>query len=208
MTTLNQYFGHILCINLARRPDRWRHVLDQADMFNLQIRRLEGFDIYKDGGHWGNDGCTAAHRMALDLIVANQWPRCLILEDDFESRFPDLQERFDSMIHQVPTDWWMLYLGGHYAEQPIARVSKHVIRCGHMKTTSSYGVTLEAAREMAPYIYGIGPIDELYARWNQSKPCYIFQPRLMVQYTNYSDIQRRECNNEMCMTDVRHEEMV
>jgi hypothetical protein len=112
------------------------------------------------------------------------------------------------MIPEVPDDWQMLYLGGHYAENPQSRVSPHVIRINQMKTTSSYAVTLDAARVMAPFIHGAIPIDELYADFNRNLRSYIFQPRLMIQADGYSDLQQHWMSNEGCMTDPHHEATV
>lgn len=204
MTSLNEYFDHIICINLNRRPDRWQHAEAEFKKHNFTAMRFEGHDM----PGWGNNGCTASHRGVLELISHHKWPRTLVLEDDFECVHDDMTAKFASMIGEVPADWEMLYLGGHYAEAPVERISGHVIRPGHLKTTSSYAVTYEAARKMAPHIFGIGPIDELYAKWNRELRCFIFQPRLMIQYNNYSDLQERECNNGPCMLDTRHENMV
>lgn len=202
--TLNDYFDKIVCINLKRRTDRWEHVQLQASRHQMVIERFEALDMPGDE----NTGCTMSHRAVLDYIIQKQIPRTLVLEDDFEARSPLMQRLFSDMIGEVPADCFILYLGGHYADKRISRVSKHVIRCGRMKTTSSYGVTLAAAREMAPMTHGAGPIDELYGKWNDEKPCYIFQPRLFVQYENYSDLQHRVMDNSQCMQDETHEKMV
>jgi hypothetical protein len=142
------------------------------------------------------------------MIGHRGWRRTLILEDDFQIRHADFNDRFASMIGEVPEDWEMLYLGGHYAEKPLGRVSPHVIRMGRMMTTSSYAVTYEFARRVGPYIDGHGPIDTLYYGSHLERPCYIFQPRLMVQREGFSEIQQRDMNNTICMEDSRHENMV
>lgn len=199
--TINEYFNdHIYVINLARRTDRWQHVQRECDKHALQVIRFEGIDLKNDG----NTGCTESHGALLHHIVAQGYERTLILEDDFEFRFDDTQEQFSRMVDQLPADWFMFYLGGHYGSDPVQFVAENVIRIRHMKTTSSYAVTLEAAKTMAPFIKGIGPIDELYLQWHLSQPCYCFEPRLAVQYTSFSDLQMREMNNQMCMEDTRH----
>jgi GR25 family glycosyltransferase involved in LPS biosynthesis len=210
MTTIEDYFDKILVINRAARTDRWQECEEEFRRFNLT--KCERFDAYDHGlidGHiGGNGGATSSHRAVLDVIAYNKWPRTLVLEDDFKIVHPDFHQRFNDMISEVPEDWQMLYLGGHYQEKPQSRVSKHVIRIGGMLTTSSYGITWQQARKMAPVIYGSGPIDCLYLKYNREDKCYIFQPRLMVQRDSYSDLQGRHMSNLDCMSNTTHENMV
>ncbi len=205
MNPLNEYFNQIVLINLARRRDRLDECTAQFTKYGIENVTL--FNAHDMPG-WGNNGCTASHRGVLELISHHKWARTLVLEDDFQILHDDFNERFASMIGDVPSNWEMIYLGAHYAEKPQARISPRVIRSGRLKTTSSYAVTYELAREMAPHIAGIGPIDELYGQWNQRGNCYVFQPRLMVQRESYSDLQQRVCNNSGCMMDTNHENMV
>jgi hypothetical protein len=132
----------------------------------------------------------------------------LVLEDDFEIRHEDFHQRFSDMVRDVPPDWDMLYLGGRYADNPIARVNAHVIRFSRMLTTSSYGVTCQFARKMAPYIFGPAPIDVLYSGFTPRAKCYIFSPRLMVQYSSFSDLSHQNSTNEPCMIDPSYENRV
>ncbi len=202
---LEEYFDKIILINLARRKDRLEESMVQfAKLGNPPFTLFEAHDMPGDG----NRGCTASHRGVLELICHHGWRRTLILEDDFHVVHDDCQERFSAMIGDVPDAWSMIYLGGHYAENPQARISPHVLRMGHMKTTSSYAVTYGFARMAAPWIFNIGPIDELYREHNRNLPCYIFQPRLMVQREGYSDLQQHVTNNEPCMSDTFHEGQV
>jgi len=57
-----------------------------------------------------------------------------------------LGERFEYLLPFVPNEWDVFYLGASYGEPPISRLNPHVIRCGFMQTTTSYGITREFAR--------------------------------------------------------------
>lgn len=220
--TIEDYFDKIFVINLDKRPDRWAHCLEQFRKFNLtKVERFSGFsDVNRsisyneDGTLWrsepisGNKGCTSSHRSLLDIIAYHGWNRVLVLEDDFEIEHSDFHSRFESMLPEVPQDWDMLYLGGHFANAPQRRISKHVIKFSRMLTTSSYGITAKFARLLAPHICGEGPIDSLYSGFTPAYNCYIFQPRLIVQYSSFSDITERDSTNAPCMQDTRHENMV
>lgn len=210
MTPLEEYFnGRILVINLARRPDRWAHCEAQFRKHGITCaERIEAVDapLY-EGRPNGNMGCTMSHRKVLDLIAKRKWDRALVLEDDFHILHEDFQDKFERIVREV-TEWDMLYLGGHYAEAPISRHSPHVIRCGRMLTTSSYGISLGMAKKMRPSISGVGPIDSLYTGFHRDNTCLITQPRLIVQYANVSDLQEKPMDNSACMLDCAHERMV
>lgn len=210
MTRLQDYFSHIFCINLDRRTDRWDHALDQFRLLGLQnVIRFSGHaDVIHNGRVNGNAGCTASHRALCEIIAFNKWPRVLILEDDFECIHEDTQQRFSDMIGEVPNDWDMLYLGGHYADAPQKRISPHVIKFNRMLTTSSYGITWQMARRIAPYLHSDFPIDSLYSGFTPHHNCYIFQPRLFIQAPSHSDLTETHSMNGPCMLDPNHENLV
>jgi hypothetical protein len=235
MTAFERYFDRIFVINLESRPDRWKHFLAEMEKIGCtKFERFEGYNRPFDNGRAsGNSGCVASHRGVLELIAHNKWERALVLEDDIEFIDPnskyagptDFNALWESIEPRIPVEWDMLYLGGHYGSDPVSRLSPNIIRFGTMLTTSSYAVTWRMARRMCPYIFGGGPIDSLYGFFHEepylpnpldpNKPtptfgnrCYIVQPRLFAQYTNVSDLQDREMNNRLCMTDRRHESMM
>ncbi len=203
--TVNEYFNRIVLITMARRLDRFAKCVKQFDQHGFKsVTVFEGHDM----GDLGNHGCTASHRGVLELICHNRWARTLILEDDFQIRAPNFNQLFAEMIGEVPDDWKMLYLGGHYAENPKRKAAPHVIEINRMLTTSSYAVTCSFAREVTPWISGGVGIDTLYYPYHLKGGCYIFKPRLMVQSPGYSDLQKMEMNNTHCMEDTSHENSV
>lgn len=212
MTTLAQYFsGHIICINRSARKDRWDNCVAQAKKFDFPIIRYEAHDMAQclvGGQPNGNMACTASHRGVLELILHHGWKRTLVLEDDFQIVDEAFPEMFDSMISEVPDDWDFLFLGAGYAEPPIARINGSVIRAGRLLTTSSYGITYDMARRIAPYVSGVGPIDSLYGGWQREFKTYILSPRLMVQADGWSDLANNFSRNSNSMLDRAHEEMV
>lgn len=210
-SSVNDYFDAIYCINLDDRTDKWAECEEQARRYGLtKMQRISAVDgRHGENGMNAIDGCTASHRVVLEKIIEQRHARTLVLEDDFLIRHYDFNDRFTAIVPEVPVDWAMLYLGGHYAEKPLARVSPNVIRNAAMLTTSSYGITLAAAREMLPVMAqgGAAP-DSLYFDFNRRGACYTLQPRLMAQRVSFSDLQQRECNNLDCMEDPTHEAAV
>lgn len=217
---LNDYFEKIICINRDIRQDRWAHFTHQCDRYGFSSDRFRAHEgTMPDGSFNGNLGCTASHRGVLELIAHHGWERTLIFEDDVEvvepGRYGDhakgrlpFQQQWEQIVPEIPDDWDMLYLGGHYGSPPISRVSPHIIRIASMLTTSSYAVSRKFAYEVAPHIHSGGPIDSRYSEFMRFYKCYCVQPRLFVQYTNVSDLQHREMENAQCMLDPNHEAMV
>lgn len=202
---LNTYFDRIVLINMERRSDRRQQC--EAQFHHFGCAQVTLFTAHDMPGN-ENSGCTASHRGVLELICHHRWQHTLILEDDFEILHGDFNQRLEAMMPEVPGGYDMLYLGGGYGENPKRRVSPHLIEINHMKTTSSYAVSYDFARRVAPWIFGVGPIDELYLKWHLEGNCYIFDPRLMIQREGFSDIQQGVRNHGMSMLDMRHSETV
>lgn len=204
MTTINDYFDRVIVLNLDKRPDRLARITREMERHKIQWTRFAGVDSagHSLGGHWG---CSESHRRILESVARSTWDRALILEDDCVFRYPDMQQRFSDMISQVPSDWFNLYLGGHFVleQQHLnVRVSPNVIRFGAMRTTSSYAVTRKSASIMAPAVNpNDGPIDVIYEKFHREHPCYILTPRLAVQDEDFSDISGHIIGNAGPMED-------
>ena len=218
------YWDGIICIHRYDREDRRDHISSQSKKHGICFDMFDAHSgVLHDGKLSGNAGCTASHRGVLE-IIAQRFGQWLILEDDFEVVEPGkwnydhdarrhggrkpFHDQWAEIEPDIPENWDMRYLGGHFAEPPIARVNKHIVKIGRMFTTSSYGITAEFARKIAPYIFGVGPIDTLYGQFHRVNDCFIVDPRLMVQYTNKSDLSGEEVNNAIAMLDPRHISMV
>lgn len=208
MTPFEQFFGgNLFYINLARRADRRTHF--ELELKQMGITCCERFDAIDTGPGQGNHGCTASHRALMDLIVQRQLPRAFIFEDDCTLRH-DFRHSFNAEVvaplAQLPSNWDMLYLGGHFGSMPRGWFSKNLILMGEMKTTSSYGVTLKAAGELRDLIPvgSADSIDNIYGQYNATKRCFISEPRFFFQYENYSNLQERVMANQGCMEDGSH----
>ena len=246
---ITDYFDKIFIINLKRREDRWKECLKELAYNNISINDIERFEAC-DRPENGHVGCTRSHRILIRLIAASNWKRVLVLEDDFQvitrdvltaggfkSFSPagltfetvlhgdgDLSERFDYLTKFIPDKWDVLYLGASYGEDPISRVNEHVIRCGFMQGTSSYGITNEFAKVWTQkvddslnsvegtggedLIRHPGPIDSVFGRMSHDHLYYVLQPRLMTQRASFSDLDGGTNSRRGQGMDVRHEGMV
>lgn len=114
-------FQRVVCINLDRRPDRWRRFAEglPADWpWPAPIRvqacdgqRLKPPDYWTSGrGAWG---CYRSHLRIIEQALNDGIRSLLILEDD--ALFPPgFSAAACDWIRQVPADWQMLYLGGQH----------------------------------------------------------------------------------------------
>ena len=208
MTPFEQFFdGHLIYINLARRTDR--RASFEGEMKHLGITHYERFDAIDAGRGWGNNGCCASHRAVLDMIVQRGWRRCFVFEDDcvVREQFRDnFHGNVEAPLRELPRDWDIIYLGGGYADDPQEWYSPNLIRINGMKTTSSYGVTAKSAREIRdciPEVCSDG-IDNIFSGYTPGHLSFICEPRLFIQYSNYSDLQLAVLNNGMSMEDTAH----
>lgn len=212
MSRRHTHIDCIIVLHLERRTDRLRHINAELEVIggasNTNVLWFDGYD--KPAGN-GNRGCSESHRGILELIAFNKFENALVLEDDATVRpafRDDFRRQFRDLVSDVPEDAKIVYLGGGYADAPKRRVSPHVIEVNRMLTTSSFLIGWKMAREMAPYISGVGPIDNLFGEFTARGQCYCISPRMFVQYTSMSDLSDREVDYEPSMTDTRHEEML
>lgn len=214
MNVLETFCDKIIVIGLARRTDRRPAFMAEMDAIGVtKYQWFNGYDKPADhnGQPSGNKGCTESHRAVLDAIVFNGWRKVAVFEDDAMVR-PEFVHTFNAVLYdalrEMPADARLIYLGGGYACNPKRRVGRHVIEINRMLTTSSYVITGDMAREMAPHISGVGPIDNLFHAHTEKGGCYCIQPRLFIQRETVSDLTDQTVNYEGSMTDARHEEML
>jgi GR25 family glycosyltransferase involved in LPS biosynthesis len=200
---VNDYFDdHIFCINLAERTDRLALCKAEFEKHGLIVQRFEGIQrtLRERQGKallstkFGEEGCLLSHLALLELMVEKGWQRMLILEDDVEFR-EDFQWLFENAVldGKVPEDWDMLYLGAHNFTKPIP-INDVVSRCTRSYTTSSYAVTLSAAKRLIPLLRAsTKQVDVTYVEKAQPQMnAYVFYPWIACQRDGYSDIQDRE----------------
>ena len=190
-------FQNIVCINLDRRPDRWRRM--QQEFAKHGIRSVHRFAAY-DGDaiekpiHWkhsaGAYGCLLSHLHVVEEARASGASSVLIFEDDtvFD---PEFQQKFSEFGKQVPDDWDMLYLGALHKDQPI-KLTDNISRITKANSTFAYALRstvfdafidlnrkADNVLDMNSYI--------LQERFN----CYCFMPNLAWVQTEYSDVQNK-----------------
>jgi glycosyl transferase family 25 len=194
---LSQLFPHKICINLDRRPDRWRRM--QAEFARHGIDDVRRFPAV-DGttvvlpAHWdhtaGAYGCLLSHVNVIEEARALNAESVLIFEDDtiFD---PEFTSKFASFIAEVPSNWDMLYFGALHKDEPV-RLSEHVYRITKANSTYAYALkrtVFDAFLELNRRAENVLDMNtyQLQERFN----CYCFLPHLAWVEAELSDVQNK-----------------
>ena len=190
---LNSLFPYKVCINLDRRPERWRRMEERFIQCGiLSVIRFAGIDgqSLQTPATWpyssGHYGCLQSHLAILRLARENEVPVVLIFEDDciFD---PEFNQKFASCMKQVPADWDLLFLGGKHFEEPI-QISENVARAKLTYQTHAYAVNHRIYDVLIELCEGgRGAIDDHTVTLQKDYNCYCFVPNLIWQERIDSD---------------------
>jgi hypothetical protein len=150
-----------VCINLARRPDRWSRFSRECPIANVE--RFEAIDCkaptaprpdWWDAGH-GAWGCYLSHQAVLRQAIADGFAGddvLLMLEDDpvFDAAF---EPRVTAFLAAVPGDWDLIYLGGqHLSQRRPQPVNLEVVRGWKVNRAHAYAVRGSFLRRLAAHL--------------------------------------------------------
>src|ERR1700682_246194 len=193
-------FPHRVCINLARRPDRWAKSQTQFQQHQIEVPRWNAVDGAKiqTPPEWryspGAYGCSLSHLEAVREAKARRYESLLIFEDDVELH-PQLRSLFPGFMAQVPGDWDAIYLGGIHRLEPTA-AAPNVVRL--METNSTYAYALRRTvfdAFLSSNERAYAPVDETAKTLQKQFKFYCFRPHLAWVSRDYSDILGAEVNH-------------
>ncbi len=209
---LKNFFERVYCINLDRRPDRWKQFIEglPADWPFKQPERWPAVDGKKcppppwwsqGGGAWG---CYRSHLQIIEKCLNEGVESVLILEDDAIccEGFRDKVQRF---LEALPSDWGMLYLGGQHLfvrDHPPKAVNEHVFRPYNVNRTHAYALRGEVMRAVYRHLCrnhwkSKHHIDHHYGTMHMEQKWPIYCPGewLVGQREGASNIAGREYDN-------------
>ena len=192
---LDEAFPYRVCVNLDRRPERWRRMRRRFSRHSLapvlRFPAVDGAGLTPPAG-WedpvGAWGCLLSHVAVVREAQRRGAPSVLIFEDD--AAFPpDFAARFAACAAELPADWAMLHLGGLHEHDPVP-VSERVARLTSTYSTYAYAVRQTAyAAFLALNGPALAPVDYNNRELQKALPCYGFVPNLAWVDGGYSDAQ-------------------
>jgi len=206
---INEYFDKVICINLAKRYDRWEEMQEQFNKHKIKVSRFNAIDgnpmgwksenfAGKETSFNGAMGCIASHVNVYSLAKQNGWKNVLIIEDDCDF-IDNLNEMFEESIKTLPNKWDLLYFGGVHETRGgkfvPEKFNKYFVRAKRIITTTCYAVNhtaydliLDTVLKKKPYFDC--PIDTYLGAYIQpSLKTYAYHPPIAWQRPSHSDIQ-------------------
>jgi glycosyl transferase family 25 len=202
--------SHVLYINLKSREDRNLHVLNELKQLNITnpIR----IDAIKNEN--GAIGCSMSHIKCLEYAKSNHFPNVFICEDDITFTNPSL---LLSNINQMETsniNWDVVIIGGNNCP-PYTKINDYCIKVTNNQTTTGYIVQshyydtlLQNIRESTtrllrePHNHRFYALDIFWKQLQQKDKWYMIIPPTVIQYEDYSDIEKQVVNYNVLMLDL------
>ena len=200
-TDINDMFPHQVCINLDRRPERWKQSRQEFARHGIDLVRrfpaLDGKALYVPS-HWaftpGAFGCLISHLEVVRDARERNLSTVLIFEDDV-ALAADFHEKFACCIGQVPSDWDMLYFGAFHDALPIP-MSEYVHRVSRADGAFAYALNHTVFDKfIASNSAACVPVDVNNRLLQKEFNCYCFMPHLAWVQPVYSDTQERFANH-------------
>ena len=210
---INDLFKHTLVINLDHRTDRLEHVTKEFEKMDIQFERFPAIKPANNAV-----GCSMSHIRCLEIAIERDYPQVFICEDDITFLNPEL---FKSNLNKFLTShngkcayhWDVLIVGGNNAP-PFHQVKEYCARVFRCQTTTGYVVQRHFYKALLDnfrsglnfliknpnnrYEYAI---DKFWIRLQTGYLWFMITPPTVIQYDNYSDIERKNTRYSHVMLD-------
>ena len=200
---------NVLFINLEKRRDRLTHVIGELTKLGIQGERVNAVET-RDGAV----GCTMSHIKCLEIAKTRNLPHVFICEDDITFLKPLLLLENIAKFETSGLDWEVLIIGGNNVP-PYTQISDFCICVTNNQTTTGYIVkqefydTLianfkESAMRLIrePTKRKQYAIDMYWKSLQASGKWYMITPPTVVQYEDYSDIEKRHVDYRELLLDL------
>lgn len=195
------YFDEIYCINLDARTDRWQHAQEEFEKAGI-LDKVKRFSAVKE-----NDGRIGIIKSNLAIVKSAKergLKNVLVFEDDVKFIVDNPQEILAKSIEQVgKLEWSLFYLGANTHEKLI-KIKPNLILLKNAFAVHSMAYSSKVYDSFIKKFDGMEQIrsmddilDVFFARVYQHKyTCLMVNPMMTTQMNDYSDIERRQVNQE------------
>jgi len=200
MSTVNlsDCFDHIYCLNLDKRPDRWRKVKQAFKELNITVERIAALDGNKlsEGKikkypslNKCAIGCMLSHYKIIEDAKKHKYKNILIFEDDviFHKNFI---EEFSKQIKKIK-NWKLLHLGATQTHWENIEIKDGFYYSLTSLGTFAIGINESIYEEVVALTDINAAIDTKYVNIQHKhyKECYTFYPNLVIADVSNSDIR-------------------
>lgn len=192
MPALNSFFEKVFCINLARRPDRLSHALEQFSSHGISatvIPAVDGRKLPVGAMSAGRLGCLLSHLKIFRMARLQRLQSFAVFEDDV-LLVTDFGQKFNQWISELPVDWDLVYLGWlNWLPMEYTPVSSNVGRIQKVGTSHAVGmrgVVLDSLIELVSERRK--PVDYYYMDAQEVMKAYAFRESLAIQASFTSDV--------------------
>jgi len=217
--------NHILYINLEHRIDRNAHIQTEFRKLN----DVQGQRINAVKHKVGAIGCTYSHIKCLEYAKQQQWQYVVICEDDVTftdpSTFLSSLSKFEQYFHTdaeaeanqpIQPLWDVLIIGGNNCP-PFEQYNgiDYFCRVYNCQTTTCYVVashyydTLIRNFKQSVFMLEKQPnnhrqyaLDIYWKQLQKTDVWYMLTPLTVIQYENYSDIEKKTVNYRNLLLDL------
>lgn len=194
---LFNYIDKIYCVNLDRRPDRWKKVSREFEKAGLSVERFSAIDSKDFKKEYPTKssacGCALSHYFIIERAKLLGLKGIMVFEDDAEL-IDQFIPTLEICMRDLPESWDMLYMGGSHKEPPV-KVTDKIYEVYKTLTTHAYIMRSTMFDRAIDLIRNIEqPVDGVFADMQKEFNVFITNPPVAWQVEGYSDIEGRNMN--------------
>lgn len=181
----------IVCINLAKRTDRFLPFTEMMENYSVPFERFSAIEHPN-----GAEGLKETMIALFEDCIRKKVENVLVFEDDalFVERIEIFHDTMNKSIESLPENYLMLFLGGQVTAGIIHFTSASLIQAAKVFSTHAVIYSLQGMKEILSHNIS-APIDNFYV--DQIEPMrrsFMTYPLLATQRSGYSDIGKSEIN--------------
>jgi GR25 family glycosyltransferase involved in LPS biosynthesis len=196
---LSDFFDKVYCINLDKRPDRWKKVNIEFEKNGFKnVERFPAVDgkTIINNTHLldGELGIIKTHLKLIQKCKLENLNNVLIMEDDVT--FSDDIKNIEKFLQDIPSDWEMIYFGGNHKQSiPPTHIKNNVYKLNGTVAIQCVAINSSIFDEI---LYNLPKypfqVDNFYTEIQKKGKVYGLIPNLVFQTEDYSDIQNKLVN--------------